>query len=125
MLVEDEEKILGDIRYNTINLVKNKDLKNNYFIGRNLSDGTLAIYENPRTGQIFGASISIVLNNILGDFYKEIQSYIHYEIFQKDKRSDKENILIRLEICCSDFIHPLYKSPPCQIPKQNGVRLWH
>ena len=81
------EKDLGDLRYNIINLVKATDLSG---IGYGLL-GVAPSYVNPDTGQIIGTTANIFIHTQEETFDKEIRAYIRYEIFQKERRTKKEN----------------------------------
>ncbi len=85
-LIEDDEKDLGDFRYNIINLVKSEDDSG----GSGLL-GVAPDYVNPDTGQVIGGTANVFINSILeiGDF--KLRHYIRYEIFQKAIKSEKEN----------------------------------
>ena len=87
-LIKGEEKDLGDLRHNIINLVKTKDIvrRGNYILF-----GVAPSNANPDTGQIIGATANIVIHNQEGVFDKKVRDYIRYEVFQKDKRTDAEN----------------------------------
>ena len=85
-LIETEEKDLGDIRYNIINLIKPADVSS----GNNLL-GVAPSYVNPDTGQIIGTTANILLHNTLEVSHKLLRNYIRYEIFQKNKKSKEEN----------------------------------
>ncbi len=84
---EDQEKDLGDIRYNLINLVKTEDLTGG-MVGL---FGAAPPYVNPDTGQIIGVTANIFLQNILEHTQRVLRHYMMYEIYQKDTRSEEEN----------------------------------
>ena len=86
-LIEQEDKDLGDMRYNILNLVKTQESTNNPFYGIAPS------YTNPNTGQIIGTTTNVILNNIIETYYLFIRNYTKYEIFQKNTRTIKENKL--------------------------------
>ena len=86
-LVKTEEKDLGDLRYNILNLVKARDIG---VIGGGLL-GVAPSYANPDTGQIIGATANILIHNQERNFDDVVRNYIRYEIFQKDKRTPAEN----------------------------------
>ena len=86
-LIETEEKDLGDLRYNIINLVKAKDL----LAGSVGLLGLAPSYVNPNTGQIVGTTANIIIHNQEAFFDSVVRNYIRYEIFQTNKRTDKEN----------------------------------
>ena len=86
-LIDEEEKDLGDLRYNTINLVKTKDLS----AGGGGLLGLAPSYVNPDTGQIIGTTANIIVHNQESFFDNVVRDYIRYEIFQKDKRTEKDN----------------------------------
>ena len=86
-LVKEEEKDLGDLRYNIINLVKARDTG---FIGGGLL-GVAPSYANPDTGQIVGATANILIHNQERTFDDSVRNYIRYELFQKNKRTLAEN----------------------------------
>ena len=85
-LVKDEEKNLGDLRYNIINLVKSEDLEG----GSGLL-GVAPSYVNPNTGQIIATTSNILIHNLENTLDNYIRNYIRYEIFQKEKRTEEEN----------------------------------
>ena len=76
------------MRHNIINLVKVKDLLSN-----NASSllGIAPSYVNPDTGQIIGTTANIFVHTQENSSNLEVRKYIRYEIFQKDKKTDKEN----------------------------------
>ena len=80
VLAEGEDKDLGDLRYNIINLVKQKD----FSPGGNLL-GIAPSFVNPDTGQIVGTTANIFLHTILEDGHKKVRDYIRYKIFQPDR----------------------------------------
>ncbi|MCZ0931847.1 MAG: zinc-dependent metalloprotease, partial [Oligoflexia bacterium] len=83
------EKDLGDLRYNIINLVKTKDLSSR-------GSGILGVapsYVNPDTGQIIGTTANMIVHTQEEIFDKTVRDYIRYEIFQKDKRADKDHVV--------------------------------
>ena len=84
-LIEDDEKDLGDFRYNTINLIKSED-----FGGIGLL-GVAPDYVNLDTGQVIGGTANIFLNSTLETSDFTLRHYIRYEIFQKDTKSEEEN----------------------------------
>ena len=86
-LITNEEKELGDLRYNIINLVKTQDLS----AGGSGLLGIAPSYVNPDTGQIIGTTSNIIIHNQEDLFDKTVRNYIRYEIFQKDRRTDEEN----------------------------------
>ena len=85
-LVETEEKDLGDLRYNIINLIKSEDVST-------LSGllGAAPSYSNANTGQIIGTTANIIIHSLEKGFNLAVRNYIRYELFQKHKRSKKEN----------------------------------
>ena len=87
VLAEEEDKDLGDLRYNVINLIKTRDLSGP-------STGFLGIapsYVYSDTGQIIGTTANVVVHNVEIGYLGDIRHYIRYEIFQKDKKTDTEN----------------------------------
>ena len=77
-LDEVEEKDLGDLRYNVINLVNTEELG-----GRGGLLGFSPSYVNPDTGQIIGGTANIFLQNVLEDSDEQVRHFIRHEIFQK------------------------------------------
>ena len=88
-LVENDEKALGDMRYNIINLVKSKDYSPDKYIL--FGYGPSAV--NPNTGQIVGAAVNTFINSTEFIYRGYVRDYIRYEVFQKIKgrKTDKEN----------------------------------
>ena len=80
-LAKGEEKDLGDIRYNIMNLIKEIDLS------RYL--GFAPSHIHPETGQVISSVSNISIQNTEEKFVRFIRDYTRYEIFQKPKR--KEN----------------------------------
>ena len=87
-LIEDEEKDLGDLRYNLINLVKSEDIATGRRLG---AIGVAPSYSNANTGQIIGTTSNIFIHTVENAFHSNVRHYIRYELFQKHKRSDEEN----------------------------------
>ena len=85
-LVETEEKDLGDLRYNIINLVKSEDVST-----LSVLLGVAPSYSNANTGQIIGTTSNIVIHSLEDSFNLAVRNYIRYELFQKHKRSKEEN----------------------------------
>ncbi len=81
-LEENEEKDLGDMRYNIINLVKAESI-----IGWGNLLGAAPSYTNPTTGQIIGATANVILHAKLEINNNTIRKHIRHEIFQKDKNT--------------------------------------
>ena len=84
-LIESEEKDLGDLRYNIINLVE-KD--------SNLRSGLLGwgpSYTNPNTGQIIGATANIFITSEKQEWFDYVKMYVLYEVFQAHKKTEEEN----------------------------------
>ena len=84
-LIEEEEKELGDLRYNLINLVE-KDA--------NLDSGILGwgpSYANRNTGQILGSSANIFITEEKIGWFNVIRNYVRYELFEKDQNSAELN----------------------------------
>ena len=77
--LSDEEKDLGDLRYNIINLVCSEDR------GGSALMGAAPSYVNFDTGQIIGATANILLHNIESIYEGKLRDYIRYEIFQKGR----------------------------------------
>ena len=78
--LSDEEKDLGDLRYNIINLVCSKD--------RIAVSGLLGLapsYVIFDTGQIVGTTANILWHNTESIYEQRLRDYIRYEIFQKDR----------------------------------------
>ena len=88
-LIEDEEKDLGDLRYNIINLVKTRDIVAP--TGPGILLGRAPSYVNPDTGQIIGTTANIFIHNKEKYSDTAVRNYIRYEIFQKDKKTEEEN----------------------------------
>lgn len=84
LVLGEEEKDLGDPRYNIFNLVKTQDTSRSILIGYAPS------FVNQNTGQIIGTTVNIYLNFILELAYQNIRQYVRYEIFQKSKKTKKE-----------------------------------
>ena len=86
-LVEDEEKDLGDMRYNIINMIKeeNRQYNNNILFG--LAYG----HFNPDTGQNISSVLNIIINSLENKFTTLIREYIRYEIFQSPKLNEEDN----------------------------------
>ena len=80
--MEDEEKDLGDMRYNIINLVKAE-----HIVGWGRFLGIAPSYVNPNTGQIIGTTSNIILHGFLENSSFFIRKHIRHEIFQKDKNT--------------------------------------
>ena len=81
----EEDKDLGDPRYNVLNLTSPLEINPNGLLGIAPS------YVNPNTGQIIGTTVNVFLSQILLGRHEEVKSYIRYEIFQKDRKSTKDN----------------------------------
>ena len=87
-LVKEEEKDLGDLRHNIINLVRTENMAHG---GSGLL-GVAPSNANPDTGQIIGATANIFIHKVEDlIFNKAVRDYIRYEVFQKDKKTDAEN----------------------------------
>ncbi|MCZ0933237.1 MAG: zinc-dependent metalloprotease, partial [Oligoflexia bacterium] len=84
-LVKEEEKDLGDLRYNIINLVQSESIGDGGLLG------VAPSYANPDTGQIIGTTANILIHNQELLFDGIVRNYIRYEVFQKDKRTPAEN----------------------------------
>ena len=84
-MAEGEDKDLGDLRYNIINLVKQKDFSH---VGNLL--GIAPSFVNPDTGQIVGTTANIFLHTILEDGHKKVRNYIRYKIFQTDRLGEEQ-----------------------------------
>ena len=83
----DEEKDLGDLRYNLINLVETQDLAGH--TGRSVLLGIAPPYVHSNTGQIIGTTANVFIQNFLTAHTQQVKNYIRYEIFQKDKKYRK------------------------------------
>ena len=83
---EEEDKDMGDPRYNIINIIT----KNLSF---NLDPGSLygmaPSYTYSETGQIIGVTANVVTQNIFSHAEHKIRNYIRYEIFQKDREFEE------------------------------------
>ena len=88
-LVEDEEKSLGDLRYNLLNLV-NEDGS----LGSRLL-GTAPSFTRSDTGQIIATTTNVFIHNNLRFYRQKIEDYIRYEIF---KNRDNSNS-VQVESC--------------------------
>ena len=86
-LVKDEEKSLGDMRYNVINLIKISDIS----LDRSGLHGFAPSYQNPETGQSISGVSNIAIHSIEEKFNVLIRDYTRYEIFQRPKLSEEEN----------------------------------
>ena len=84
-LVEEEDKELGDLRYNLINLVE-KDA--------NIESGILGwgpSYANPNTGEIIGTTSNIFITKEKQSWFNIVNRYIRYELFEKDQNTSADN----------------------------------
>ena len=81
---QEQEKDLGDPRWNIINL----STKGSY--GGDSLFGFSPTFVNPDTGQIIGTTANIFLDNILDESHALVRNYVKYEIFQKNKKSQEQ-----------------------------------
>ena len=88
ILVESEDKNLGDLRYNLINLLDRKS----YYPGSSLF-GVAPSFSNPDTGQTIGSVANVAIHTTVDEFDLKVKKYIQYEIFRKHKKTDWENDL--------------------------------
>ena len=86
-LVKDEEKSLGDMRYNIMNLIKITDLSTD----RSNLLGLAPTYQNPDTGQAIANVSNISIHSVEKNFTVLVRDYTRYEIFQRPKLSEEEN----------------------------------
>lgn len=84
----EEEKDLGDIRYNIINLIKANNLS-----GRSGLLGVAPSTANQNTGQIIGTTANVVIHNLERSYNHWVKNYIRHEIFHKHKKSEEHNKL--------------------------------
>ena len=84
-LIEEEEKELGDLRYNLINLVEKDSNTDSGILGWGPS------YANPNTGQIIGASANIYITPEKEGWFNTAKNYVQYELFEKDQNTTVEN----------------------------------
>ena len=105
----DEERDLGDLRYNLFNLIETKDLGPT---GRGLLMGIAPSYVHSNTGQVMGTTVNVFIQNFLVLYTKQIKNYIRHEIFQKTKNHKKEEDdihvvtpYIRSQIASSEQCH--------------------
>ena len=81
-LMEDREPDLGDIRYNLISLAGEEE---------GGEGGYGPSYANPDTGQIISATANVWIRYSLRYYMRSIRQYIRYELFQRRRRSEKDN----------------------------------
>ena len=88
-LVEGQDKDLGDIRYNLINLI---DRQASPFGGL---FGVAPSFSNPDTGQTIGSVANVAIHTTVDQFDLKVKNYIQYEIFRfhKHKPTDWQNEL--------------------------------
>jgi len=86
-LAQGEEKQLGDMRYNIINLIKIEDLATD----RSGVLGFAPSHSNPETGQFISGVSNIAIHSLEEGFIRLIRDYTRYEIFQSHKSSEEEN----------------------------------
>ncbi len=86
VLEEKEEKDIGDMRYNVINMIQPKDM-----VSQRGLLGIAPSFANPETGQIIGTTANVNMSNIKHIYNKYVQDYIRYEIFRKNKATEDEN----------------------------------
>ncbi|MBC6415977.1 MAG: hypothetical protein GDA46_06285 [Bdellovibrionales bacterium] len=82
--LSEEEKDLGDIRYNIINIIESEKDSNNLL-------GIAPSFADVETGQIIGATSNILVNKLEEIYFVKVKSYVRYEIFRKDKNTQEEN----------------------------------
>lgn len=86
ILAENEEdKDLGDLRYNIINLILTKDS----LTSTSGIVGWAPSYAHSNTGQIIGTTANIFIQNTLSTYYKIVKNYIRYEIFRSNDKQSK------------------------------------
>lgn len=110
----DEEKDLGDLRYNLINLIETKDLGPT---GRGLLMGAAPSYVHSNTGQVMGSTVNVFIQNFLVIYTKQIKDYIRYEIFQKNKNHKKIKEKNDIHV-----VTPYIRSQIANLKQCNGVQ---
>ena len=78
--LEEDDKDLGDLRYNILNLVNAKVLENR----RGLL-GAAPSFVREDTGQIIGTTSNVFIHTILKLYRRDIEDYIRYEVFRNQK----------------------------------------
>ena len=74
MLLEDEDKELGDIRYNILNLIRSEGDSNKAFHrGFNIAD--------PFTGEMISATANVGLSPIINEYIQLIRKYIRFHVY--------------------------------------------
>lgn len=120
VLDEKEDKDLGDLRYNIINMVKTTDVGG----GSGLL-GYAPSYVNPNTGQIIGTTANVFAHKTLDSYYTDLRNYIRYEIFHRDKKTHEENethvvspfVRTKIQNYCSDEVRTFIAQS-----KKSGVK---
>ena len=82
---EEGDKDLGDLRYNILNLVKEKVLSNSKRSGL---IGHAPSYVKADTGQALGTTANVFIHNISEIYEIYVNNYIRYEIFRKEKNTN-------------------------------------
>ena len=78
--LEEDDKDLGDLRYNILNLVNAKVLKNKIGLL-----GVAPSFVREDTGQIIGTTSNVFIHTILKIYRRAIEDYIRYEVFRNQK----------------------------------------
>ena len=85
LLEEGGDKSLGDLRYNLINLLRPPEVSRTGLLG------VVPRRSNPKTGQVVSSVANVLASELEESFNRHVREYIRWEIFQRDKRSEKEN----------------------------------
>lgn len=79
---ESEDKIVGDLRYNILNLIVSDGSANGLFgLGPNVA--------NPITGEAISATANVWVSNILSQYIEVVRSYIRFRVYPPAWTFDK------------------------------------
>ena len=103
-----DDKELGDMRYNIINLVQTDQ------IGRDGSlFGIAPSYVHSNTGQIIGTTSNVIVHTIEDIYINKVWEYVRYEIFYKDAKKES-NETFKTHLVTPYFASRITAEPDCK-----------